>query len=323
MRSFIVLGITSLAVTFVACQRECCEEQVPVVSSTYVHKYGVEVPGEFWDASGQHGQVMNTMADGVVITRTYCSGLLDGDTTYSFPHSSQIEKREVYVQGTMVREVQYFFDGTPRQQTDFDTPLGMQTVTVWYLNGAPKSIEQISANRIVNGQYFTQNNNRDATVDNGQGTRLIRDDYGQLLSTDVIANGQLSLRTTYFPNGSPREKITYTNGVIDGERKTFYPAGEPNSVEEWSNGAQHGTTVLYLHGEKYAEVPYQGDEKHGIEVRYRDGTDVTQEISWNQGRLHGPTTTYIDDNMKTDWYYNGSPMSENDYYMMKNRAIVR
>lgn len=322
MRSYVILGISSLALFSIGCKRECCND-VPVVSSTYVHKYGVAVPGDFWEESGQHGQVMSTMADGVVITRTYCSGLLDGDTTYSYPHSSQIEKRETYMQGTMIKEVQYFFDGTPRQETNFDCPLGMSTVTTWYLNGTPKSVEQMSDQRIINAGYYTQCNQKDASVENGCGTRLIRDDYGQLLATDTISDGQLSLRITYFPNGSPRETLTYANGCICGERKTFYPAGEPNSVEEWSNGNQHGTTVLYLNGEKYAEVPYVNGKKHGIEVRYRDGADVTQEISWDQGRLHGPSTTYVGDTCKTDWYYCGTPSTEGDFYLMKNRAIVR
>jgi antitoxin component YwqK of YwqJK toxin-antitoxin module len=321
MRSYIVLGISSV-VLFVGCQRKCCDE-VPVVNATYVHRYGVAVPGDFWEASGQHGQVMSTMADGVVITRTYCAGLLDGDTTYSYPHSSQIEKRETYVQGSLVKEVQYFFDGTPKQETVFDSPLGFSTVTTWYLNGTPKSTEQMNGQMIVNGDYYTINNQRDATVENRNGTRLIRDDYGQLQSTDTISGGELSLRTTYFPNGSPRESTCYANGVMHGEKRVYYPAGEPNCVETWCNGCQHGTTVLYQHGEKYAEVPYVNGQKHGTEVRYRDGCDVVQEISWEQNRLHGPSTTYVGETATTEWYYCGAPTNEGDYYLMKNRSYGR
>lgn len=322
MRTYIALGISTVALISVGCQKKCCDE-VPVVSSTYVHRYGVSVPSDFWEEAGQHGQVMSTLADGVVITRTYEGGLLDGDTTYSFPHSSQMEKRETYVQGKLVKEIVYFFDGTPRQETVFDPLSGVNTVSVWYLNGTPKSVEHTSGNRILEGEYYTLQNQRDAHVEGGEGTRLIRDDYGQLLSTDTIRQGQLCLRTTYFPNGSPRESITYVDGLVSGEKRTYYPAGEPNSVEQWCDGSQHGVTLLYQHGEVYAEVPYVNGQKQGIEVRYRDGTEIVQEVNWERGRMHGPSTTYVEECATTDWYHMGSPCTESDYYLMKNRAIVR
>lgn len=323
MKSKKILNIVALAVVAVGCSQKCCEEEVPVVNATYVHRYGVAVPGDFWASSGQHGQVVTTLADGVVIAKTFNSGVLDGDTTYTFPHSSQIEKRETYSNGVVVNEIIYYFDGTPKQETVFESFPGLNSVSSWYLNGTPRSIEQKRGDLIVQASYFTINNQRDAMVDNSEGTRLIRDDYGQLLSTDVINGGQMVLRTTYFPNGSPRESIAYQNGVLHGEKKTFHPAGEPNSVETWENGQQSGMTTLYQHGERYTEVPYYNGQKHGVERRYRDGSIVVQEVSWNEGRLHGPSTTHVGDSVKTDYYYTGSPISENDFNLMKNRPIVK
>ncbi len=323
MKSMKIISLYALAVLAVSCGQQCCEEEVPVVNATYVHRYGVAVPSDFWASSGQDGQVVTTLADGVVVTKSYNAGVLEGDTTYSYPHSSQIEKRETYQNGTVAKEVLYFLDGTPKQETIFETAPGINAVSNWYLNGTPKSIEQKSGELILQGDYFTINNQRDATVDNSEGTRLIRDDYGQLLSTDAISGGQLALRTTYFPNGSPRESISYQNGAFHGEKKTFYPAGEPHSVEMWADGKQNGMTTLYQNGEKYTEVPYLNGQKHGVERRYRDGNEIVQEVSWHEGRLHGPSTTYVGDTVKTDWYYTGSPISENDFNLTKNRAVVK
>jgi len=148
-------------------------------------------------------------------------------------------------------------------------------------------------------------------------------DYGQLISTDTIENGQMVLRQTYHPNGSPREMIPYQNGLVDGVKRTYLPAGEPDTFEQWVNGQQDGVTVVFQHGEKFAEVPYVNGEKHGVECRLKDGKTKVQEITWNNGQMSGPSTTYVGDNVKTDWYFKGKPVSKADYEFMSNRPIAR
>jgi antitoxin component YwqK of YwqJK toxin-antitoxin module len=300
------------------------EDTVDVIDEKYVHRYGVAVPSDFWAASGEHGLVVSTLADGVVVTRSYASGTLDGETTFTYPHSSQIQKKQIYQAGTLVQETEYFFDGTPKLQNIYHSPdYGTTSMYTWYLSGTPKSIERYQDNNLMTGEYFTTLNQRDSLVEDMQGSRLNRDDYGQLQSTDIIENGQMVLRHTYHPNGSPRETIPYRNGLIDGIKRTYHPAGEPDTIEQWSIGQQDGMTVVFQHGEKYSEVPYYNGEKHGVECRYRDGQDKVKEISWHSGQLNGPSTTYVGDNIKTDWYYKGKPVSKADYEFITNRPIVR
>jgi antitoxin component YwqK of YwqJK toxin-antitoxin module len=322
MRSLHLAGVLPLVLLATSCARQSNQE-VCVVDQKYVHKYGVEVPSEFWSASGEHGSVISRMDNGIVITRTYASGTLDGDSTFTYAHSSQIQKREIYSQGTLVKEIEYYFDGTPRAETTFDSPIGIKTVSTWYLSGTPRSVEQYSGGLVINGEFYNANNQKDAFVQDSEGTRLVRDDYGQLVATDDIKGGQLIMRTTYHHNGSPKEKISYNNGQIDGQKFTFHPAGEPDSLEEWSNGQQHGLTTIYLHGQKYAEVPYVADKRQGIERHYRDGKDSVQEISWQNGKLHGPSTTYVGDTSKSEWYYMGQPTSQSDYEFMTSRPVIR
>lgn len=320
MRSLYYTGLVVLTLSTTACSRNYNDN---VVGETFVHKYGVAVPSDYWTSQGQDGAVISTLADGVVVTRSYAAGLQNGETTYTFPHREQIQKKEVYEQGTLVSEVEYFLDGSPQKEIVYDSSQGMKTVSVWYIGGIPKSRESYSGDLLFSGEYYTTANLKDSTVDNYAGTRLLRDDFGMITATDTIENGRLKLRTTYHPNNSPKELITYQNGVPDGYKKTFHPAGEPNTIEQWSKGVQDGTTVVFQHGEKYAEVPYVRGNKQGIEKRYRDGQAVVQEISWEDGQMHGPATAYVGDTTKTDWYYKGNMVTEVNYNFMVNRPAAR
>lgn len=321
MRSLYFTGfLAAAALTTTACSRNVNDN---IVGETYVHKYGVAVPSDYWSNSGQDGSVISALADGVVVTRSYAGGLQDGETTYTFPHRDQIQKREYYRQGTLVKECEYFVDGTPQSEVSYDSPMGMKTVTIWYHNGSPKSVEQYSGDLLFSGEYYTTNNMKDSTVENYSGIRLERDDYGLIVASDTIENGRQTLRTTYHPNNSPKELITYSNGVVAGSKRTFHPGGEPNTIEQWNGGNQHGTTVVFQHGEKFAEVPYENGRKNGVECRYRDGQILAQEISWQDGQLHGPTKTYVGDAVKTDWYYKGNLTTEVNYNFMVNPPAVR
>jgi antitoxin component YwqK of YwqJK toxin-antitoxin module len=321
-----ILSVTSLAtlsIFLTACSGNRTN-QAEVIDETYVHRYGVAVPSDFWESSGEHGSVVSTLSDGVVVTKNYSSGTLDGETTYTYPHSSQIRKSESYQMGTLTKETDFYYDGTPKTTTAYNSPNPeMTSTTTWYLSGTPRSVECYANQQLVTAEYFTPLNQRDARIENGQGTRLIRDDQGELISTDTFQDGQMTLRQTYHPNGSPREVIPYQNGLVDGVKRSYQPAGEPDAVEQWANGKQEGMTILYHHGEKFAEIPYVNNVKHGVECRYRDGTTKIQEVSWSEGNLHGPTRTYIGDNVKAEWFYKGQSTSKADYEYRTTKQTVR
>ena len=135
--------------------------------------------------------------------------------------------------------------------------------------------------------------------------------------------GQLYLRTTYFPNGSPREVIPYKLGIVEGLKRSFNPAGDPSSIETWVDGEQTGQTTFFQHGHKSSEVTYVANQKCGKETRYRDGETKVQEISWDQGVLHGATTTYLGDVIKVDWYYQGKPTTKGDFEHRTAKALLR
>jgi antitoxin component YwqK of YwqJK toxin-antitoxin module len=280
-----------------------------VISETYIHKYGVEVHPQDWTARGEHGQVIATRTDGVIVTQTYSGGILDGETSYSFPHDNTIEKIETYRQGALVKEVTNYPSGVPFKEVIFLSPTERK-ITTWYDHGTPKSIETYQDGILTHGDYYTLNHDLESQVQDGEGSRPVRDEFGQLVSTDTIHNGILTSNTTLHPNGHPKAITPYQSGKIEGERKTFLPGGEPDTIEQWSNGKKNGMTIVFKNGNKWAEVPYVNGVKEGTERQYRDGTTLIKEINWNNDKMHGLSSTYIEGVTQKQWFIQGVPVSK-------------
>jgi antitoxin component YwqK of YwqJK toxin-antitoxin module len=312
MRILKITTLFVLALSLHSCNRS--NNYGPIVEETYVHRYGVAVPPEDWTEKGQSGKVITTLKNGVVVSKSIASGILEGETTYSFPHSEVIQKVESYSQGTLKRFVVYYYSGKPAHEVVLND--NSRQITRWYENGVPQSLERIANDKLLSGEYFTVKNQQEAQVIDGKGTRIQRDHYGQHVSTDTIQNGEMVLCTTCHSNGAPKELTPYRNRVVEGELKSYLPAGEPNTTEMWVGGKKEGITIVYQNGEKFAEVPYISGTKQGVERRYRDGHHVIEEISWVNDQRHGPSYAYIGDVIKTDWYYQGRLVTEKTFELL-------
>jgi len=299
---FIYLG-SALALLSTGCQKQCCESDC-YVDQQYYHKYGAPLQPDDWCQRGSNGQVITTLRDGVVCKQTYANGELHGESTYTYPNSQQVQRVEVHSNDQLVKQNSFHVSGIPEKSVEYSTP-DIRTETTWYESGHPRSIEKYKNGFLISGEYFNTQNLRDSWVNEGNGERLTRDPYGTFLSLDTFRGGQLVSQTLYYPNKTPKEIIPFQNGQVHGERKTYYPGGDPMTIEGWANGLQNGTTIIFQNGEKYAEVPYVAGKKNGVERRFRDGSVVTQEITWVNDKMHGPMYTYVGESTQTDWYYNG------------------
>ena len=307
MRHLIILIFLILMTT--ACARH---HNSDVVDETYVHKYGITVPRDDWNSRGMHGHVITKLNNGVTITKTYVAGVLNGESTYSFAHSETVEKIETYAEGILVKDLTHYRSGGPRQEIQYLSP-STKTVKVWYESASPQCIEHYQDDQLIEAVYTTPSNQLESTINNGEGTRINRDQYGQLVSQDEIESGQLVCCITYHSNGTPKEITPYQNGKPEGLRKTFLPTGEPNTIEEWVNEKQHGTTIIFQNGEKIAEVPYFNGIKNGVEKRYTNETLVVEEVTWKNDLRHGPTHTYVGTTKNTQWFIQGQQVSRNQY----------
>lgn len=316
MRSvfFLILG----AIALVGCNRQPCHEG-QVVEQTYIHRYGVEVTPNDWESRGGSGQIVSIRRDGVKVTTSYLKGIQDGPTTYTYPHSDIIARTEVYDDAKMIKEIKHFTSGTPQEEIYYSSA-DEKTITTWYSDGCIWKKEVYRDDRLANGEYYGQNNKLEARVDNGYGERVCRDNYYNLEYRDQIQNGQTVARTTFHPNGNPKEITPYVNNIIEGMRRTFLPEGEPNTIEEWYSGMQHGITTLFQNGEKIAEIPYVKGIKNGIERRYSAGSDVVEEITWVSGTKHGPYHTHLGNKVQTDWYHQGKLVNKAMYDLLSRPA---
>ncbi len=310
-------AINLLLMGFVTISCCCCiggKKDKDIVKETYVHKYGVSIAKNDWERRGSDGKVISLLADGVTVTKSYSEGVLDGNTTYSFPYQITIERTFVYNNGSLVKEVQNYINGTPKRELVF-MPEEKRKVTIWYQDGSPQSIEFYDNNVIVTGQYFNLLNEIESSVENGNGIRTRRDKLGHLISRDTLENNAMTISQTYFSNGEPKEMTAYQGNMIHGAKKTFLVGGEPRTIENWVEGYQHGITTIFQNGEKYSEISYYMGKKHGTEKRFNSAGDVVEEISWDEGSKHGPTKHYIADEVRTDWFYQGKPVASKFMFM--------
>lgn len=302
MRTVFPLFVLFLSGTFLpSCQSQKTNDD-EVVAQT-VHRYGVSLDLNDWSARGQNGQVISVRKDGVTVVRNFDAGILDGESTYSYPYREMVQKKEIYVRGHLSQDWTYYPNGAPSEQTDY--LLGsVKSVTSWYESGAPYAKETFQNNKLIEGQYMNPDHTMDSLITNGEGTKTVRDAYGQLLSVDTYKNGTIISSTTYHANGAPQSITPYNNGVVHGERRTYMPGGEPATVENWSKGSQNGTTVVFEYGEKRSEIPYVNGCRQGVEKRFcDDGKTVIQEWTWANDQKHGPVYTYVGNTTKTDWYF--------------------
>jgi antitoxin component YwqK of YwqJK toxin-antitoxin module len=284
MKYEISLSLTAVLLLLSACNKQ---QQIPptdiIVEENYQHKYGVAVTPEDWLERGGDGQVVTKLANGVVVTKNYEGGVIIGEATYTFPHSKIIAKSETYHKGILIKEVEHYSTGIPKQERRYISSWQMN-LTLWDEKGVPQSVETYRKGLLTKGEYFNQTHQLESQVENGEGVKTVRDAYGQLICREVISAGEKTLSTTYYPNGSPNEVIPYANNLIEGEKKSYLPSGEPHTIEQWAAGKQHGTTIIFKNGSKSIEESYYHGIKNGAEIHYGDdGLTVAQELTWKNG----------------------------------------
>lgn len=300
------------AIAFLACSCHKDNTNSQVVSQRYVHKYGYAVSQEEWASKNYPGQVITTLKNGTVVTATYENHELHGPCTYTYPNSQTVEKYVLYNHGAPVKEIHYDVSGMPMEET-VQLSVSRRSITFWYADGAPRSVEEFANDELLEGQYFTVLNEVEARVEKGKGERVVRDAKGTLLSRDDVEAGFTVKRETFYPSGSPESVSYFASNKLHGEKKTYTANGEPLAVEEWVNGLLHGKATYFKNGTKSLEISYLFGRKNGLETYFIDGDQVSHQIVWENDKKHGPEIYFVDGAEKTAWFYNGKEVSRSNY----------
>lgn len=293
----------------------------PIVAKRYIHRYGVDVPADEWVEQGESGQVVEALQNGVTVTRSYRNGVLEGTASYTFPHRNTIERSEDYLNGQLQKRQRFYPSGTLLEEETFEAE-DKSARSYFYENSVLRARERYDAGRLTQGTYYTLGQGVDSQVINGQGKRVQRDSFGQLLYIDSIEDGYLHTRTYYHPNGMPRACVPYSQDKIHGQLRTYMPGGDPQSVEQWENGQQHGHSTYYIDGAFVGEVHYDRGKRVGLEKRYApEDNRVIEETMWVNGQKHGPSYTYVQGQKVETWYFRGEEVSKAMYDQLSFSAL--
>lgn len=315
-RSLFLLGAASLFLG--ACQNV---SQDPILSQTYVHKYGFDVSEKEWQERTQDGQIITVLKDGVKKTESYENGVLHGLTTYTFPHSNTIERSLAYDQGSLLKETVFDAKGVPLREEiyEFDD---RTIITLWDEMGVPLSIEEYEGELLVEGKYYTPDHSLEGEVLDGTGTRIKRDRSGLLLLKDQIENGIVSSRVTYHPTGHIHTFSHYQDYQLHGEQLKYTATGKPLLRLQWNHGVLHGPKVVYRNGTKISEIPYVHGKKHGVETHYDDLGNLTAEIAWSEGNKHGSSRFFTEESTEVEWFYKGTAVNEQKFHSFLERDLL-
>ncbi|MCH9634418.1 MAG: hypothetical protein S4CHLAM7_11670 [Chlamydiae bacterium] len=288
------------------------------VSTVFIHKYGVTLTENDWRNRGSNGQVVVTRADGTIVTQNYVDAKLEGSVTHSFPHSFVTQKEEHYKNGHLLSEVHHYTSGVPKKKIEFIS-LTQTQVTRWFENGNPQNIETWKNGKLIDGEYFANNNEIEAKVAQGCGIKIRRNPYGEYLSKMEVKDGEIISNTTFHRNGDPYTITLYENNKVHGQRKQYLVNGIPDVFESWKDGFKDGITIVYQDGVPHNEIPYLKDKKNGVELVYNSNGQVVAEVSWKNNLKHGISKTYIQDVVRIEWYHKGKKVSKSDFEKFVNQ----
>lgn len=261
------------------------------------------------------------LKNGVKVTNTYENGQLHGPTTYTFPHSSIVEKVLVYDAGTLLKECVNDPAGMPIREEvyEFDN---RKIITMWDEKGAPLSIEEYEGEFLTEGKYYTPEHELETSVELSEGERVKRDRTGLLISRDEIKDGMIASRTTYHPNGQVHTVSHYRDYQLHGPQLKFTASGRPLMELNWNHGILDGEKIVYRNGTRVAVIPFSQGLKDGVEYHYDDLGNLTAEIEWRNDKKHGATKLHSEEATETEWFFKGQSVNAEKFRNLERRDQI-
>lgn len=289
-----------------------------IIKETFRNNYGIIVSGQDWVKRGSDGTITKILKDGSTLYEVYVQGVLHGEVTLTFPHSTTLAVVKTYDQGRLLSYKTFFPNGLPAKEELFRED-GAFTVTLWpdgHQNdtlATPYFTETTYQGLVLEGKYASFNGKYSSSIQNGEGVRSVFSQSNVLLAEEVFSSGVMVKRTTFYPNREPETIVHYADSVPHGLRLTYLPGGIPNTIEEWRYGYQDGMTKIFKNGCKVAEIPFVKGVKEGVELRYDEHESIAEEVSWKNNCLHGIRRIHAGGESRSEWYYRGRLVSQTKF----------
>jgi antitoxin component YwqK of YwqJK toxin-antitoxin module len=305
MKSIFLVALSGLAAL-------SCSSNSTVVSQKYIHKYGFDITKDEWQERESEGKVVTLLENGVKLTESFENGHRHGASSYTYPHSTAIEKLCIYDQGTLIKEVLHDRKGIPMQETAYEFD-NRKVVTIWDQNGSPLSVEEYESDHLMEGTYYNTIGDIESTVESGNGLRVKRDRTGKILLKDKMEASSLVQRTAYHPNEQVESISNYENYQLHGDQQIFAPSGRLHMKAHWNQGTLDGLKSCYREGKLFLETNFVNGKKEGIEKRFDEDGNLVQEMNYAEDLKHGPCTVYDGRQVKTEWYYSGRKVNSESH----------
>lgn len=105
--------------------------------------------------------------------------------------------------------------------------------------------------------------------------------------------GTLHGPSTIFQAGRPAVQMSYVNGLLQGEVRSFDPAGRLTAVTSFVGGKRSGDSQIFRpDGTLFRRESWQDDQMHGPVEEFNPDGSLLRRSSYVANMLHGEVLTF-------------------------------
>jgi len=127
------------------------------------------------------------------------------------------------------------------------------------------------------------------------GEVVVHNEGGRVIEKYHVNKDSLrqGLYEAYFESGNLKEKATYKDGKLNGERTLFFTNGQAEITEQYISGVMNGDyKVFYESGQLKLVQNYVDGQLTGTSVKYHENGEVAERVNFIDGEENGPFEEY-------------------------------
>jgi len=107
------------------------------------------------------------------------------------------------------------------------------------------------------------------------------------------------IKVRKYEDGSPKEEVTYKNGIREGKNIFFHKNGKPAIEGFYKNGKPNGKKTFWdENGKKQMELHYLNGVRHGKFIQWNKNGTLKTESNFKFGELDGISKSYDKNGVK-------------------------